>query len=103
MQPTPSQLLTTVAEALNMHPAIFRSKERFKNYAELRIIGALVLRSRRVTYVEIGALFDKHHTTIMSAVSTGKGYLAMYDEDFTAKCTIVQKAIKAKHNIYINF
>ena len=85
---TQEHMLQIIALALDMAPSCFLMKTRLRNVAELRYIGALLLRTYfpKITLQQIATLFGgMDHTTIMSGMLRGKNLIQTCDERFIKK------------------
>ncbi len=88
MRKTPERLLQIAALALDMAPSCYLMKTRTRNVAELRYIGALLLRSHfpKVTLNEIAAFFGgMDHSSIMSGMCRANKLICTGDDRFLKK------------------
>jgi chromosomal replication initiation ATPase DnaA len=88
MRKTPERLLQIVALALDMAPSCYLMKTRTRNVAELRYIGALLLRSHfpKITLNEIATFFGgMDHSSIMSGMCRANKLICTGDDRFLKK------------------
>ena len=85
---TPEQMLQVIAIALDMSPNCYRMKSRMRNIAELRFLGAMLLRINfpRITLHQIAALFGgQDHSSILNGLSRAHDLLHTGDPRFLRK------------------
>lgn len=85
---TPEEMLNIIARALGMNPACYRMKTRVRNIAELRFIGAMLLRSNfpRTTLQQIAAFFGgQDHSSILYGLTRASNLIYTSDARFIKK------------------
>lgn len=93
---TPEQMLAAIARGLGMHGQSYRLKCRTRDIAELRFIGAMLLRTHYpgITLCEIGGLFGgQNHSSVIHGTTRGSELLRLGDTRFIQKYNTAQKTV----------
>jgi len=85
---TPWKMLEIVASALDLSPACYSLKSRARDIAELRFIGALMVRRHfhSITLNQVAAFFGgQDHSSIISGMARANNLIYTGDERFMKK------------------
>lgn len=91
-----TEILTLIANTLNLPMQAFKDPCRIREYTEMRFIGAMVLTDMGLGISEIGRIMNKDHKSVFHMIKAGKDLIKTGNASFTYKWDKVQDILPDK-------